>query len=125
MRFPDLEEARRHHAALLEIVIHHPGGWADRASLNKVAELCREATSATDDVECLKQIEIIAQYAADLFSEQGHRKWDRGKTSGADFLRLEIVSALHSFSRRLSAIEARRRVSRTRAEMPLARWRSG
>lgn len=125
MVFPDLDEARRHHAALLEIIIHHPGGWADRASRNRVVELCREATSAVDDAQCVKQIETIAGYAADLFSEQAHRKWERGNTSGADFLRLEIVRALHSYNRRLSAIEARRRASATRARMPspLARQR--
>jgi hypothetical protein len=125
MSFQDLEEARRHHAALLEIIIHHPGGWSDRAALNKVVELCREATSATDDAHCVKHIETIADYAADLFSEQAHRKWGRGKTSGAALLRLEIVRALHEFNHRLSAIEARRRASGARAEMPPVRWHSG
>jgi hypothetical protein len=43
-----------------------------------------------------------------LFSEQAHKKWDRGNVSGADFLRLGIVRALHSVSRRLSEIEAAR-----------------
>ena len=125
MVFPDLDEARRHHAALLEIIIHRPGGWADSASRNRVVELCREAGSAVDDAQCVKQIEAVAGYAADLFSEQAHRRWDRGNTSGADFLRLEIVRALHSYSCRLSAIEAGRRASGTRARMllPLARLR--
>lgn len=110
MSFPDLDEARQHHAALLELVIHHPGGWADRVSLGKVAQRCREAMSAVEDAQCLGHIEEVARYAADLYSEQAHRKWARGSTSGADFLRLEIVSALHLFSRRLAAIEARRRL---------------
>jgi hypothetical protein len=109
MFFADLDDARRHHAALLEIIIHHPGGWAGRASLSRVLELCRAATGAVDDGECAQHIGTVIKYAAELFSEQVHQKWDRGNISGADFLRLEIVSALHSFGRRLSALEALRR----------------
>jgi hypothetical protein len=120
MVFPDLDDARRHHAALLEIIIHHPGGWADRASRHRVAELCGEAASAIDDAQCAQQIEAIASYAADLFSEQVHRRWDRGNTSGADFLRLEIVRTLHSYRRRLSAIEARRLASGSSQALSLA-----
>ena len=108
MAFADLEDARRHHAALLEVLIHHPGGWADRASLSKVLELCRAASVAIDDAECVEQIEIVAGHATDLYSEHAHGKWARGNVSGADFLRLQMVSALHSLSRRLSAIEAAR-----------------
>ena len=119
MSFLDLDDARRHHAALLEIIIHHPGGWSDRASLSRVAELCRAATGAVDDAECREHLRIVAEYAADLFSEHVHRKWDRSNMSGADFLRLEIMSALHSFNRRLSAIEATRRGTSTQAHIRL------
>jgi hypothetical protein len=108
MPFLDLDEVRRHHGALLEIVLHHPGGWADRASLSSIAELCRVAGAAIDDAQCAEQFRIVAGYAADLFSEQAHKKWDRSSLSGADVLRLEIVRALHSVSRRLSEIEAAR-----------------
>ena len=115
MVFPDLDEARRHHAALLEMVIHHRGGWADPAARNRVAELCREAASAIEDTHCLEQIETIARHGADLFSDRAHRKWGRGNSSGADFLRLEIIRALHALNARLSAIEAQRRTARLRA----------
>lgn len=109
MAFSDLDEARRHHAALLDIVLHHPGGWADRASLRRILELCRAASAAIDDVQCEERLRIVREYATDLFSKEAHKKWDRSNVSGADFLRLQIVSALHSFSRRLSEIEAQRR----------------
>ena len=112
MLFADLDDARRHHAALLEIILHHPGGWADRASLNRIVELCRVAGAAIDDAQCAEQAGIVADCATDLFSEQAHKKWDRSNVSGADFLRLEIMRALHSFSRRLSEIEAARRLRR-------------
>jgi hypothetical protein len=109
MLFIDLDDARKHHAALLEIIIHNGGGWADRASLRRVMELCRAANGALDDAECRESVTIIAQCAAELFSEQAHRKWNRPSMSGADFLRLEIMRALHSFSRRLTVIEGLRR----------------
>jgi len=108
MSFADLDDARRHHGALLEIILHHPGGWSDRASLNKIVGLCRVACAAIDDAQCAEQLRIVAQYATDLFSEQDHKKWERINVSGADFLRLEIMRALHSFSRRLSEVEAAR-----------------
>jgi len=108
MSFADLDEARRLHGGLLEIVLHRPGGWADRVALSEILELCRAASAAIEDAQCVEQLRIVAQFAADLFSDQGHKKWDRGKVSGADFLRLEIVRTLHLFSRRLSEIEAAR-----------------
>ncbi|TAK88196.1 MAG: hypothetical protein EPO20_01850 [Betaproteobacteria bacterium] len=109
MSYLDLDDARKQHAALLEIIIHNAGGWSDRASLGRIVEICRAARSAIDDLECKELIGLITQYAADLFSEQAHRKWDRGSMSGADFLRLEIVRVLHSFNHRLAEIEATRR----------------
>jgi hypothetical protein len=109
MSYPDLDDARKQHAALLEIIIHNPGGWSDRVSLAKFVELCRTASSAVDDLECRQMVALIQQHAAALFSEQTHRKWDRASMSGADFLRLEIVRALHSFNHRLTEIEAARR----------------
>lgn len=109
MSYSDLDDARKQHAALLEIIIHNPGGWSDRTSLGRIVELCRAARSAIDDLGCRETVRLIAEYAADLFSEQAHRKWDRGSMSGADFLRLEIVRALHSFNHRLTEIEAARK----------------
>jgi len=109
MSFSDLDDARKHHAALLEIFIHNTGGWADRESLRKIVELCRAAVSAIDDSECGENVRAIAECAAKLFSEQAHRKRDSGSMSGADSLRLEILRALHSFKRRLAEIEAARR----------------
>jgi hypothetical protein len=109
MPFADLEDARKHHAALLEIMIHRPGGWADRQSLRTVVELCGAARNAIEDTECSEHIGIVAAYAAALFSEESHRRWDRGNTRGADFLRLEIVRALHRINLRLSEIETMRR----------------
>lgn len=112
MRFADVDEAQKHRAALLEVVIHHVGGWADRRCLRKIQESCEAARSAIDDAECATCIETIAKYAAALYSERSHRNWDHGSIRGADFLRLEIVRALHSLNRRLCEIELGRRGAR-------------
>ena len=111
MRFEDVREAQKYRAALLEIIIHDAGGWANRGSLSKVDEFCQAAMSAIDDAECETYIKIVAEHAAALFSARAHRKWDRSSMHGADFLRLEIVRALHSLNRRLCAIEAKRKKS--------------
>jgi len=108
MLFPDLDEARRHHAALLEIIIHNAGGWADRGSLRQVLELCQAASGAIDDAGCRDNLGVITQCAAELYSEQAHKRWGRGTMSGADHLRLEVMRALHSFSDRLTEIERAR-----------------
>jgi hypothetical protein len=115
MQLADLYEAQKHRAALLELIIHNAGGWADRRTFGRAEELCQAAMSAVDDGECTVRIKIIAEYAAALFSERAHRKWDRGGMRGADFLRLEIVRALHSLNRRLYAIEAKRRETSAQA----------
>ncbi len=110
MQFADLHEAQKYRAALVELIIHNAGGWPDRQSLVRVEELCQAAMSAIEDAECTAYIKIVAECAEALFSERAHRKWDRGSMCGADFLRLEIVRALHSLNRRLGAIEAKRQV---------------
>jgi hypothetical protein len=120
MQLADLHEAQKHRAALLELIIHNAGGWADRRTLGRVEGLCRAAMGAVDDAECAAHIKIVAEYAAALFSERAHRKWDRSGVRGVDFLRLEIVRALHSLNRRLCAIEAKRREASAQAARPPA-----
>src|SRR5258708_27140939 len=109
MQLADLYETQKHRAALLELIIHNVGGWADRRTLGRAEALCQAAMSAVDDAECAARVKIIAEHAAALFSERAHRKWDRSGMRGADFLRLEIVRALHSLNRRLRALAAQRR----------------
>lgn len=109
MQFADLYEAQKCRAALVELIIHNAGGWPDRRALVRVDELCQAAMGAIEDAECAAHIKTIAEYAGALYSERAHRKWDRGSMRGTDFLRLEIVRALHSLDRRLCAVETKRR----------------
>ncbi len=107
--YPDLSEAHRQHGALREVVIHHPGGWPDTAALAKVREYCRAAAEAVDDSECRERIASIDSLARDLYSRDGHLRWERTQTSGRDFLRLRILRELNAFDARIIALEEMRR----------------
>ena len=109
MSYPDLEKARECHAALREIFIHHPGGWADKEALFKIEKLAWHAMTLVKDAECQEKMGIVEHYAAALYSEAEHHKWRMASLPGADFLRLQILRALVAFHGRLLAIEAARR----------------
>jgi hypothetical protein len=109
MSYPDLEKARESHAALREIFIHHPGGWADKDALHRVEKLAWQAMTLLKDAECQEKMGIVEHYAAALYSEAEHHKWRMASLPGADFLRLQILRALVAFHSRLFAIEAARR----------------
>lgn len=84
----DIREVREHYSTLRELVIQHPGGW--------------------DDADALAKLRAVESQAADLFSREGHRKWQRKNMSGADYLRLQILIALESLNRRLFFLETQR-----------------
>lgn len=109
MGYPDLERARACHAALREIFIHHPGGWADSEALHAVEKLAWQAMTLVKDAECQEKIGVVEHFAAALYSEAEHHKWRMASLPGADFLRLQILRALVAFDGRLLAIEAARR----------------
>ena len=107
--FADLDEARRRFSALEELVIHHPGGWADEESLRKSRILLAAARGALDDPECRATLSAIEPLLADLYSEAAHRKWDHVQTTGRDFLRLRILRDLSALDEHLAEIEQQRR----------------
>jgi hypothetical protein len=109
MSYPDLEKARECHGALREILIHHPGGWADKEALVKIEKLAWQAMTLVKDAECQEKMGIVEHYAAALYSEAEHHKWRMNSLPGADFLRLQMLRALVAFHSRLFAIEAARR----------------
>lgn len=109
MAYPDIDKARECHAALLEIFIHHPGGWADKEALQKIDKLARQAMMFVKDAECRETVGIVERYAAALYSEADHHRWRTTSLPGADFLRLQILRALVAFHSRVFAIDAARR----------------
>ena len=110
MLYADLDEARRHYAALKELLdCHRHGGPANAEALRRIEELCWKAAVAVDDAECRECIGIAGDYAAEMLSPARQRVWSRQGPAGADFLRLRIRKALDDFRSRLYSIEAIRR----------------
>jgi hypothetical protein len=106
----DLDAAREQHAALREI-FYSADGSLDAQLLRRVEALCRRASAATDDAYCQQEMRLVAGYAAELLTQQGHHKYESESLSGAEFLRLQIVKALDSFHSRLFSLEAMRRAA--------------
>jgi hypothetical protein len=110
MSYPDIDEARRSHAALKDVFAYHRADWTARGDeLRHVETLCREAAAAIGDAQCREEMGIVGDYAAELFARGEHRKWASESMSGAEFLRLQILKALDTFHSRLYSIEAIRR----------------
>jgi hypothetical protein len=107
MSYPDLDEARRHHGALKEILREHGGGKENRDAVRQVQEICRAASAAVDDAYCRETLGIVGDYAWQLLSVRKHLK--------ADFLRLQIAQALDALDSRLSSLEAIRRAGESLA----------
>jgi hypothetical protein len=107
---PDLDQAREQHAALRDI-FSRPDCTLDVQLVRKVEALCRRASAAVDDAYCQQEMLLVAGYAAELFSEQGHHKYESHSLSGPEFLRLQIIKALDSFHSRLFSLDAVRRAA--------------
>jgi hypothetical protein len=103
--------ALAHCGRIRDLILHHSGGWADADALRKFQRLSYSAACAADDAECAELMRVADEYAADLFSEANHTKWARGRTSGADVLRLFILGKLDAFRARLQEALALRGIS--------------
>jgi hypothetical protein len=113
MPYADLDEARRHHAALRNLFLHD-AELARRAPLRVVEALCRDAAAAVDDPYCREEMGIVADYAAEFFSQRSHRRYESESLPGGEFLRVQILKALDAFASRLYSLEALRRAAELR-----------
>jgi hypothetical protein len=114
MSYPDLDEARRHYTALRDVFLRDSES-SGRTSLRTVETLCRAAASAVDDPYCREEIGIVADYAAELFSQRNHRKYESESLNGAEFLRRQILKSLDAYASRLHSLEAVRRAAASQA----------
>jgi len=101
---PATADALAYCARIRDLILHHSGGWADADALRKFRLLSDAARRTAEDAECAELMLTADQYAADLFSASAHHKWARGRTSGADMLRLCILSKLDAFRDRLAGL---------------------
>jgi hypothetical protein len=106
--YTDIRQVREHYAALRDLIAQNPGGREDAATLGNVSVLCEAAIAALEDPECRQRLRLVEQYAADLFSVEGHRKWHRPQMPGADYLRLQMLIALEGVNTRLFFLSAMR-----------------
>jgi hypothetical protein len=104
----DLQRARSHLDGLEAVLANSHGGWADEDSLLEFRRLCWAALLVVDDGECQQQIDLLVQYAKDLYSDRGHQRWDVGPVFGADILRRKIRMMLSACRVRLNGIEGGR-----------------
>jgi hypothetical protein len=91
-------------ARLRDLILLHNGGWADADGLYRFHLLAGAAARAADDAQCGELLRSAEQYAKDLFSATAHHSWARGKTSGADILRLCILGKLDTLRDRLTQL---------------------
>src|SRR5204862_2382866 len=103
MGYPDIERARNGQAGLRRIIETYAGPGADLRALRRVVDLCREVQDAIEDDYCLAKIRAVAEYAAELFSQDQLRA--RGAIPGVDFLRSQIRGALELLQSRLYSLE--------------------
>lgn len=107
--YPDIDEARAHHASLRQLVERHSGAASDFRALRRVLDLCQRAADTMDDRYCRDKLRLVEDFAAELFAHSEHDKWQRESMSGADFLKAQILGALELFHSRLYSLEALRR----------------
>ena len=101
----DIETARRHYAAMRDLIIRHRGGSPDERVLRRLRDLSRKAAAAIDDGNSRSLLSAVEGYSAQLFSESAHLKWARTEMSGAHFLRLQILRELDAFHVRLLQLQ--------------------
>ena len=101
----DIETARRHYAAMRDLIIRHRGGSPDDRVLRRLWDLSRKAAAAIDDGNCRSLLSAVEGYSAQLYSESAHLKWARTEMSGAHFLRLQILRELDAFHMRLLQLQ--------------------
>jgi len=104
----DLRAARATYAALRELVSEKKGGWDDAASRTRFARLCADGLRLLNDAEFRERLRAIAAQAASLYSRDGHLGQARGRMSGAECLRLEMLIGLETLNTRLFVLAALR-----------------
>jgi hypothetical protein len=108
MSYNDVEIARMHYRGMRDLIIHNAGGWKDEQALELMRAFCRRAHATLEDRSGRLDLAAIEDYAAALWSESDHRRWNRNRLSGADFLRLQILRQLDRFAERLDVLEMER-----------------
>lgn len=92
-----LHKVRDHLGAIEALLALAHGGSADEESLLEFRRHCWAALLLTDHPECHEQIDLLVQYAKDLYSGRDGER--------TDALRGKIRAALGTFRLRLGSLE--------------------
>ena len=101
----DLQKLRSHLDSIEALLAKSHGGWADEPSLLEFRRLCWAAVLIAKDPEYQEQIDLLLQYAKNLYSDRDHHRWDVGPVFGVDVLRRKIRMVLGAARARLSGID--------------------
>lgn len=108
MLYPDIEEARKHLAALQDLL---DAPQPPAQALGKIEIVCGSMARALPDVICKDKLRDLCFYARELLSGKPAVVWVRGPLTPAEFLRVQIVKSLNAVDARLRTIQAIRRAS--------------
>ena len=111
IRLKDIETARRHHRALRQLFVSHPGETPDLRALRRAQRLCEAAGAAVNDGYCREKLRVVAEYAGEMLGHAEHSRWSQHSLSGMEFLRQQVLNALELFACRLYSLEALRRAA--------------
>jgi len=103
----NLEEALGLYAALMRLVVSHPGACTDPEGLRRLSELCTRAVDVVNDTEARVLIRNVESLASRLFREDGHVGMESGSLQGVSALKFKIYNALSNLRGRLQALRDR------------------
>jgi len=79
MTSSQLQKVRANLAALQALLDQRPARRSDEAPLLEFRRLCWGALLVVDDAECQQQIDLLVQYAKELFGGSGAAEGIKGK----------------------------------------------
>lgn len=107
MHYPDIEEARKHLAALQGVL--EASGPKSNELLGTIELLFSSMARALPDVIYQHRVQELRFYARELVSSDDAAAWARPPLTAAEFLRVQIVKCLNVVDARLKTIHAIRR----------------
>ena len=108
----DLDEALNLYAALMRLVVTHPGGRNDLEGMQRLSDVCARAVAIVNDLEARVLIRGVESRAKLLFSEDGHVGLEAGSLQGVAALKFQIYNALSNLRGRLQTLQDREPPSR-------------
>lgn len=101
----DIDEANSLYAALMRVIVAHPGGYDDPAARSHVSDLCARAVKTINDDDVRSIVRSIETLAKLLFSAGGDVDAEAGPLRGVAALKFHLFNALSNLRGRLQMLE--------------------